>query len=64
MEVYTKLLEVFNFLRQNFLVKNNQWMLRFGRVVWPRLADSIIKNRLQKVQPIFANNLQDISSTS
>lgn len=49
-KIYSELLDIFKFLRTNMLVENDEWMQRFGRVIWPQFAESIIVNRLRKVR--------------
>lgn len=56
-EIFSKLLQLFKFLRTNLLVDNDEWMAHLGRVIWPQLTESITRNYLSKAVPIEISEL-------
>lgn len=51
--LYPKIVQVIKFLNEHVLGNRDGRMTRFGRMVWPRLADAIIAGCLSKVQSLL-----------
>ncbi|CAM8891048.1 unnamed protein product [Rhodiola kirilowii] len=57
--IYSKVLQVIQFIYNTICLGNSQWMRCFGRLTWARIADLIISNFLSKVVPGDASKLVD-----
>ncbi|CAM6107901.1 unnamed protein product [Calypogeia fissa] len=57
--LYPKIVQVIKFLNEHILGNHDGRMTRFGRTVWPRLADAIIAGSLSKAVPSETSQLKD-----
>lgn len=57
--MYSRVVQVMNFIYKSIFFQNGQWMRCFGRLTWPRISELIISNFLSKVVPDDASKLAD-----
>ncbi|BFI30799.1 protein transport protein DSL1/ZW10 [Marchantia polymorpha subsp. ruderalis] len=56
--LFPKIVQVIKFLHKEVFGDHTEWMARFGRLLWPRLADAIISTCLKKAVPNETSELK------
>ncbi|XP_026395116.1 centromere/kinetochore protein zw10 homolog [Papaver somniferum] len=55
--IYSRLIQVINFIHKTVCFQNGRWMTCFGRLTWPRISDLVISEVLSKAVPDDASKI-------
>ncbi|KAI3959194.1 hypothetical protein MKX01_023870 [Papaver californicum] len=57
--IYSRLIQVINFIHKTVCFQNGRWMTCFGRQTWPRISDLVISKFLSKAVPDDASKVAE-----
>ncbi|KAI3980127.1 hypothetical protein MKX01_033268 [Papaver californicum] len=57
--IYSRLIQVINFIHKTVCFQNGRWMKCFGRLTWPRISDLVISEFLSKAVPDDASKIAE-----
>ncbi|RZC66614.1 hypothetical protein C5167_010306 [Papaver somniferum] len=55
--IYSRLIQVINFIHKTVCFQNGRWITCFGRLTWPRISDLVISEVLSKAVPDDASKI-------
>ncbi|KAI3861493.1 hypothetical protein MKW98_000445 [Papaver atlanticum] len=58
--IYSRLIQVINFIHKTVCFQNGRWMTCFGRLTWPRISDLVISEFLSKAVPDDASKVTEL----